>query len=56
MTKRDRLARVMGDLDKIMQEPGISPTPYSHLRTALFECQKAGQFVLDVNEQDGVKP
>lgn len=54
MTNRERLERVLRDLDRIARDEAISPTPYSHLRTALFEAQKATAFALDMAERDGI--
>lgn len=53
MTNRERLERVLRDLDLISQDEAISPTPYSHLRSALFLAQQAKEFVLDMRERDG---
>lgn len=55
MTNRKRLQRALRDLERVAQDESISPTPYEHLLTAATEARKAGQFVLDVNERDGMK-
>lgn len=52
MTNRERLERAQRDLDRVAMDEAISPTPYSHLRTAIFLLDDAKKFVLDMNERD----
>jgi hypothetical protein len=55
VTNRQRLQRALRDLDRVARDDAISPTPYSHLHTAIHEAQKAAAFALDMQERDGLQ-
>jgi hypothetical protein len=55
MTNRERLQRAWRDIQIVSSDEAISPTPYSHLLGAIADLEAASQFVLDMNERDGVK-
>ena len=53
MKARERLQRVLRDIEKLQSDPAISPTPFSHLDTAAHAVREAGRFALDSGELYG---
>ena len=55
MTNRGKLLRALADLESVITDEAISPTPYEHLFQAAGHLRSAMKFVLDTKERDGVK-
>jgi hypothetical protein len=53
-SNRDRLRRILTELEEIGGDEVISPTPFEFLMEAQAAIINAMRFVLDVNERDGV--
>ena len=53
-TNREKLAAMIPEILAIGDDDAISPTPFEHLHRAVIELRAAMQFVLDIDEQDGV--
>ncbi len=52
MTNRMRLLRCANDLGKIMEDPAVSPTPYSALQEAREAIMVASRFPLEADERE----
>ncbi len=54
-TSRERLYRIVREIQAIADDDVISPTPYDDLYRAISALNDAARFALDAAEQDGMR-